>query len=236
MILTAQHRLCLAGLALLTAAQAGSFSASPAKVVLTPQAPIQTIDVQNYATQDVQIQVQVQAWTVVNGLNVYVPTSDVIVTPPVLKIDPRGSRTVRVGWTKPSTGPEMYYRVFLQEVPTSASLKQNTVQQLLRFSFPALTRRQKDPLAYKLNWTATAAPDGKWTLTVQNTGEGFVNLASVKLVRGPALTPLTVEIPYVFSKDSRSWPLPPDAAGSGDPLTVRVQVGDKTEDYVVQVR
>lgn len=236
MNLKAHHTLCLAGLALLTAAQAGSFSATPAKVVLTPQAPIQTIDVQNFATEDVQIQVQVQAWKVENGLSVYVPTTDLIVTPPVLKITPRGSRSVRVGWTKPSGGPELYYRVFLQEVPSSESVKQNTVRQLLRFSFPVLTRKQREPLSYKLNWEASKTPDGKWNLTVRNTGEGFVNITSLKLLQGEKASPLNIEIPYVFSKDSRSWLLEPDALQGTGPIAIGVEVGEKTEQYPVQVR
>jgi len=80
----------------------------------------ETITVRNGSRRPMQVQFRVFAWQKRDGKDVYTPTTDVVVTPPFVKIRPGDDGTVRVVRTaqSPVQGEESY-RVFVDQMPSS---------------------------------------------------------------------------------------------------------------------
>jgi len=79
-----------------------------------------TITVRNGSRRPMQIQFRVFRWQKRDGKDFFSPTTDVVVTPPFVKIRPGGDGTARVVRTvqTPVQGEESY-RVFVDQMPAS---------------------------------------------------------------------------------------------------------------------
>jgi len=79
-----------------------------------------TITVRNGSRRPMQVQFRIFRWQKRDGQDFYAPTTDVVVTPPFVKIRPGGDGTVRVVRVakQPVRGEESY-RVFVDQMPSS---------------------------------------------------------------------------------------------------------------------
>src|SRR5438045_8951847 len=85
--------MCLA----VTKAGAGSFQVNPIRIDMTKGATTAAITVRNDGEDAIVVQSSVVAWTQDNGQEVYTPTTEALVTPPIMTVPPGGEQIVRVG-------------------------------------------------------------------------------------------------------------------------------------------
>ncbi|MDQ6779842.1 MAG: fimbria/pilus periplasmic chaperone [Candidatus Eremiobacteraeota bacterium] len=121
----------VAALALLLdgASRASVTSVSPVRVFLSEQHPSELITVTNGGAEDVRFEVGVYSWSQSEaGEMQLAPTADIIFFPGYVAIAPGESRNIRVG-TKLAAGTrEKTYRLFLDELPSRASVSRPRAQ------------------------------------------------------------------------------------------------------------
>src|SRR5690348_17146810 len=83
--------MCLA----IGAADAGSFQVNPIRVDMTKGATSAAITVRNDGPDAIVVQSSVVGWSQENGQDVYAPTTEALVTPPIMTVPPGGEQIVR---------------------------------------------------------------------------------------------------------------------------------------------
>ena len=214
---------------LASTAHAASFNVSPLRLTLAPGAKTASLALTNQGEEPVSVQTELLAWSQKDGADVLTPSSDIIVSPPIFKIAPGATQTVRVGLLRPvDAAREATYRLFLKEVPPPPKPGQQGVNVVMRLGVPvfvAVPGRTK-PL---LSWHAERGQKGELTLTLANSGNAHVQLISYDLreAGGGVIAEQSLS-GYVLAGQTRSWPIKPSRPWSGDQLTLnaRTDSGD----------
>ena len=88
------------------------------RVTLSDKQKIGTITVRNDGTEPVPMQLEVLNWSQEEANDVFTPTRELIVNPPIFTIPAGGSQLIRVGLRgTPDAQRELTYRIFIQELP-----------------------------------------------------------------------------------------------------------------------
>lgn len=115
--------LAAALLALFSAsAFAGSISVAPVQVLSRGTPRVSVIHFDNAGDQPTRYQIEVLAWTQRDGKNVYAPSHDLLVSPPMLELPAKAKRIVRVLPARPLTGPH-YYVLFFRQLSSVEAVK-----------------------------------------------------------------------------------------------------------------
>ncbi|HUH93753.1 MAG TPA: molecular chaperone [Casimicrobiaceae bacterium] len=200
--------LCLAP----AAATAGSFQVNPIRVDIAKGASA-AITLRNDGEESIVVQSSVVGWSQDNGQDVYAPTTEALVTPPIMTVPPGGEQIVRVGLRRPSDPQrELTYRVYLQEVPPPPKPGFNGLQVALRVGLPVFVAPLAAPIR-RLEWSARIRPDGTIALNADNTGNSHVQITDFELRLPGASEPLAREslLAYVLAGQRRQWNLPAPA-------------------------
>ena len=96
---------------------AGSFQVGPVSATLTADQPVAALTVRNTGGAPAVIQLEAMAWSQAAGKDTYVPTSDILATPPIFTVAPGASQVIRVGSRAPGVQEERAERLFLREGP-----------------------------------------------------------------------------------------------------------------------
>jgi fimbrial chaperone protein len=142
----------VASFAILTMAPASAGSIGVFPVTIDSANPTATLTLRNNSDQPSGVQVRIFKWTQKNGRDSLVPTTDAVVSPPQISMQPNGEYVVRVvrSSNAPATEGEDSYRVLVDEIPR---LEGNGTQ-------VAIALRQSIPVFFADN--AVAAPELKW--------------------------------------------------------------------------
>ena len=219
-------------------ATAGSFQVNPIRVELGKGATTAVITVRNDGDETVVVQSSIVSWTQSNGQDTYSPTSEALVTPPVMTVAPGAEQIVRVGLRR-AVDPqhELAYRVFLQEVPSPPKPGFSGLQVALRVGLPVFVAPVA-PAPRQLEWSARVAPGGKIVLTGRNAGNAHVQVTDVAL-SGPGGDTVAHEssLAYVLAGQTRDWTLaaPPDPAKLAGELRLRAITDAGSIDTAVKV-
>lgn len=121
-------------------ATAGSITVSPVQVISRGAPHVAVINFKNDADQPTRYQIEVLAWTQRGGKNIYVPSHDLLISPPMLELPAKAKRIVRVLPTRPSTGARYYVLFFRQlssveQVRTKGHTLNLLVNQALKASY-----------------------------------------------------------------------------------------------------
>lgn len=162
------------------AAYAG-YQLDKVRIYLTQRSFIDTLKVTNPDNTPTNVQAQVYAWTYKGGKEDLAPTTDIIVSPPIMKIPPNRTQLLRVGWRQPTAlATEKMYRLFIMEITPEKPLSQTGVRIRLRLGVPIFVA-PANPV-YQLAWISEGVSGKKFKVKVTNSGNVHINLASVNLV------------------------------------------------------
>ena len=209
----------LLALAVVPAAQAGNFSVSPVRIVLSPPALTTALTIENRGDEQVLVQSRVQAWAQRDGGDVLEDSRELLVSPPIFRIAPGATQTLRIGlMRRPDPSRQLTYRLFLQEIPPPPKPWQQGASVALRLSLPVFVAPVA-PAAPQLLWEVKPASDGALTLALVNAGNSHVQLIDVKLLL-PDGTLLAEQetFAYVLAGQARSWTLKAKQPWSGGTL------------------
>lgn len=187
----------------------GTFTISPLRVELSQRAATAALTVRNEGPEPVVVQAESVLWSQASGEDSLVPTRDVLVSPAVFTLQPRGAQLVRVALRRPADPQtELSYRLLLQEVPQQAGPESTGLQVALRLSVPVFVA-PLEPAEPKLAWTSHRAEDGRFVVRADNTGSAHARVLSFTLTPvGNAETVLRQSVPtYVLPGQSRTWAL-----------------------------
>jgi fimbrial chaperone protein len=186
---------------------------SPVRVTLSDKQKIGTLTVRNNGTEPVPMQLEVLNWSREEGNDVFTPTRELIVNPPIFTIPAGGSQLIRVGLRRaPDAQRELTYRIFLQELPPPPNPDFNGTKMLMRVSLPVfvLPKVAAKPV---LRWHAVRTSDGALKISLTNSGNAHIQIANFSLsLPGSAQPWITQQTSdYVLIGKSFDWILPANA-------------------------
>lgn len=166
-------------------AQAGAFSVSPVRIHMTSRERVVAVSIANEGETEVALQADVSTWSQsADGTDELVPTEDLILAPPIIRLAPKARQVVRLALLRPADPQrQLTYRLIVREVPEITQPKDQTIQVpiTLALSMPVFIT---PPNARKLLACEVQRPDAK-TLGASciNTGNAYAQVRQVIFLR-----------------------------------------------------
>jgi fimbrial chaperone protein len=182
------QKLLAAMLATLAAAPAlaGVFSVSPVRIYMTPRDRAVAVTLTNEGDTPVALQADINSWTQrSDGTDELVLTDDLILSPPIIKLEPKGRQVVRLALLKPADASrQLTYRLIIREVPEATAGKGNAIEVpiALALSMPVFIT----PPVAKRNVSCTLQRKDAQTAEAvcANSGTAYAQVRSASLRRG----------------------------------------------------
>jgi fimbrial chaperone protein len=193
-------------------AHAGSFSVNPVRATLSANQPVAAITVRNESNEPTLVQLEAFAWSQSMGKDVIVPSSDVLATPPIFTLAPKGTQIVRIGMRRPagSSANESTYRLTLREVPQKKPAAGLNVTLLVSMPVFVAAPTATAPV---LHWRVTRDGDNQLRVLATNTGSAHAQIAKLDVsVAGAKSLGNRIVAEYVLPGSTREWTLSTSAA------------------------
>lgn len=200
--------LCVAG------ANAATLTISPVSVVLNSGKASALLEVKNLEPNPITLQARIYAWSQSGNEDVLVPTSDIIMSPPISTIAAGGSQTLRLllrPGAKADTNRERHYRILLDEIP-AAHAGPARVNFAMRSSIPVFVMPPK-PSASNLAWRAARDGNGAVVVTATNAAAAYDRIFKLAAIQSDGSVHYGVmqgTNPYVLPRAQRQWVVPGD--------------------------
>lgn len=203
----------LASVALLvaSAAHAGGLQVAPVSVTLTPSKSADGLTLSNVGDAPLHAQVRVYRWQQGREDNseTLAPTRDVIVSPPMIALQPGGQQLVRVIRTGAAPQPgaaEETYRIVVDEIPPAGDVAGGGLNFVLRYSLPVFVLPAGPDLQPDLRWELAEA-GGNVAIKVANGGGQHAQVADVAHVGldGTRTILATGLLGYALPGVARTW-------------------------------
>ena len=207
-------------------AQAAQWNVDPVRVELSEQQQTAAIIVRNESDQPSSIQIQAVVWSQLDGLDVYTPTRDLLVSPPIATIPPNSDQVVRVALRRGADATrELAYRINLQELPVQAEPGFAGVQVALRIGLPVFVQPQRGDAAAKMVWSVARAGGDQLRVALRNDGNAHVQISDFSLYAPGNAQAITGESgsSYVLAGQAHEWLLKTGAVQAGDARRVRLK-------------
>jgi fimbrial chaperone protein len=190
-------------------AKAGSLQVEPVILDVTAPGAASTITLHNAGPTQINSQIRVFKWSLVNGEEKLEPTDDVVASPPSVTLGPNAKNIVRVvRVTKTPVVGEESYRLLVDQLPDLAQQKNGAVNLLVRYSLPVFfgAADKKSPT---LAWSVAIKGD-KLTLAAHNTGDRRLRLSAltIKDTHGRSISLGNGLAGYALGQSTKSWTIP----------------------------
>jgi fimbrial chaperone protein len=167
------------------ASEAGVFSVTPVRLFMTVRERAIAVTLTNDGDSDVVLQADINTWTQApDGTDQLVPTEDLILAPPIIKLAPKARQVVRLAFLKPpDLTRQLTYRIIVREVPEA--LPQGPGLQVpiaLALSMPVFVTPPNAKKAVSCAPARDAA--GAVSLRCSNGGSAYAQLREATLTRG----------------------------------------------------
>lgn len=226
--ITAALFVCAAGSGALREAQAAAqFSIEPLMLSLPAGKLATSLTLGNTGAAPVTVQAELLAWNQDGGEDALVPTGDLVVSPPIFKLEPGKKQVVRVGRLKKATAParEIAYRIKLTEVPPQATDNPRPVATYMQLSLPVFVPPARRDARPALEFQPQRNAAGALTLAFANPGLVRDKVTRIAVVQdGKTLAERSLNY-YVLAGAKRTldWPGALKAAKAG-PVEVQVRL------------
>lgn len=197
---------CLLSL-LANPAGATSLRVSPVRLELSSSTPTSFLKLTNDDKTARVVQVELMAWSQEKQRDVFQPSDDIVVNPPIFTVAPGKAQIVRVGFRHPLTADhELTYRLFITEVPQPhpAALQTDRLRIVLRMSVPIFVSTQTAATP-ALRWTAASDKGNTIKITATNSGNVHFQIHSFEIADSNRSQILAKETPEVYILPGRSW-------------------------------
>jgi fimbrial chaperone protein len=166
------------------AASAGVFSVTPVRVYMTPRDRAVAITLNNDGDAPVMLQADIYDWTQnQDGEDKMVPTEDLLLAPPIIRLAPGAHQVVRLAMLAPrDPSRQMTYRMVLREVPEAEhSPNRIAVPVALALNMPVFVT----PPGAERDVACSVAGDDDRSVTVlcRNTGTAYAQIRELTLKR-----------------------------------------------------
>jgi fimbrial chaperone protein len=203
-----KHAIFILLLGAFARADAGSFMVDPTRIELAPHQLSATLVIRNDDKEPVVIQVEPRAWSQKDGEDVYAPTRELLVTPPIITIPAGAEQILRIALRRPlDPQTEIPYRIYLLEVPPPPQAGFRGLQVALRISIPVFAR-PGDAAAPRAEWkVAYGAREHALRVVLANAGNAHLQVQEFMLFAPGSNTPSAIRqtAAYVLPGQSRDW-------------------------------
>jgi fimbrial chaperone protein len=206
----------LGALAAAGTAAASTLGIAPVRIELSPTVSTAVLTVRNQEDSPVTVQARPSAWSQRDEQDQLADTHDLLVTPPLFTIPPKGRQVVRIALLrKPDPSRELDYRLVLSEIPAAVAPQGTGLRFALRITLPvfvaAPTHTSAD-LLWRHNWL----PDGTLQIEAQNRGTAHIQILDFDVQSAdPAAQMLhAAAARYLLPGSAAHWQLHPNASFS----------------------
>jgi fimbrial chaperone protein len=199
-------------------ARAASLDVDPIRVTFSAQNSIAVLTLTNAGDAPATVQLEPVAWSQDKGEDVYIPTRDLLATPPIFTVPAGSKQIIRLGLrVAPDAQRELSYRLYLQEVPQATKTQGLGVVMALRIGVPVFV---EPAVAAKpaVQWTVKRLSDRTIELDAANSGNAHVLVHDITLTGPGKLSLAPQQAAYILPGKARAWilklprPLPADTA------------------------
>lgn len=197
------------GLTLSSQSGAADLQVQPLGVQLSANRPVAAMILSNDDKNPIVVQVKAYIWQQKEGHDVYTPTKDLLVTPPVITVPAGDQQLLRVALLQGNfpAQQERAYRLYIQQVPTQLSKAKDEegIFVVLRLGLPVFVQPLVPP-KLELQWQLKTLKNGKQVLLAKNLGNIHEKITQIELQKGSSKT--TIEtFTYLLPGQSQSWPI-----------------------------
>ncbi|MGE8551249.1 MAG: molecular chaperone [Acinetobacter calcoaceticus] len=193
---------------------AASIRLSPVSIEILNDQSASSISLYNQSNESSDLQVRVFEWRQNAGQDQLIPTDEIAVSPPFLKLQPNDSYNLRVVRINPApVSGEQTYRIIIDELPKPIDNRKadQGVNVLLRSSLPLFVVN-KDAIT-KLTWSIQQEQNNP-SLTISNVGNRHALLSNLTLVDVTANKSYAIKVNtvngYILAGKARNFNISPD--------------------------
>ena len=176
---------CFAATAPLPAA-AGAFSVTPVRIYMTPRDRAVAVTITNEGDSEVVLQADLNAWSQKpDGTDEQVPTEDLILSPPIIKLAAGARQVVRLALLKPADASrQLTYRMLLREVPEAIANTDKNIQVPVALALSLPVFITPPPAKREMDCTAARNTPQALNVSCSNQGSAYAQVREISLVRG----------------------------------------------------
>jgi fimbrial chaperone protein len=195
---------------------AAQLRVEPVLLELNAPAAAGSLTLRNDEDAEVVVQTRVLRWSQADGKETLEPTTDVVASPPTVKLAPGADYVVRVVRVskRPVRGEESY-RVIVDQLPNGRRQQARAVNLLIRHSIPVFFRNPQLSAA-SVSWSLGYQGD-KLIIVASNSGDERLRIASLRLrdATGTTVSFGNGLVGYSLGRSSISWVAPSHPRGFG---------------------
>lgn len=194
------------------AAVAANLQISPVNIVFQPGQSAAGVTMQNFGDTPLYGQVRVYAWDQRDGDDVLTPATQLVASPPIIQIPPKGAQVVRLilRSAQPS-GAQQTFRVLIDEIAKENG-PASGVDIRLRYSVPVFIMPADPKAAPQLDWQFKRKGE-QWTLRLHNSGTLHAQVGATTVRAGGKTYTLSGGLlGYALAGRTREWTLAVDKA------------------------
>lgn len=174
--------LCVSVCCLPNLAKAAGWEIDPVRIELSTQQQTSALSIKNTTAQSTSIQIQAVAWSQSDGKDIYTPTKELLVSPPIVTIAPKSEQIIRVALRRDAdAAKELTYRLNLQELPPKQSASFTGVKVALRITLPVFVQSLMGEAMPKMEWNIYRMQDDQLKVTLRNSGNAHVQISDFAL-------------------------------------------------------
>ncbi|KYQ82448.1 pilus assembly protein [Acinetobacter lactucae] len=196
-------------LSLSSTLSAATIRISPVNVEILSNQSASSISLFNQSNESTDLQIRVFEWVQKNGQDELIPTDEIAISPPFLKLKPNDSYNLRVVRINLSAiSGEKTYRIIIDELPKPVDSRKAAqgINVLLRSSLPVFVVN-KDAIT-KLNWKIDSNQKAP-SLNISNIGNRHALLNNLTLVDTTANKSYPIQVNtvngYILGQQTRSY-------------------------------
>ncbi len=168
--------LAIGVLAAAATAAASTLSVAPIRVELSSKVRTAVLIVRNQEDSPVVVQLRPAAWSQPDGKDQLDDTHELLVTPPLFTIPPKGLQVLRIALLRdPDPAHELPYRLVLSEVPQAVPAETTGLRVALRITLPVFVAARV-ATAPEVAWTHRWLPDGTLEVDAHNRGTAHLQI------------------------------------------------------------
>lgn len=213
--------------ALTAPALAGVFSVVPVRIYMTPRERAVAITVTNEGETEMVLQAEVSTWRqAADGTDEQVPSEDLILSPPILKLAPKARQVVRLARiAQADVAQQQTYRLVIREVPEATPQKDQQLQIpiALALSMPVFIT---PPAAKREVSCQVLRPGAELQVSCGNTGSAYAQVRDVQLRQANQLVGRMEGGVYILPGARKAMALQSQQAARPGPAQLQVAFDD----------
>jgi fimbrial chaperone protein len=162
---------------------AGVFSVTPVRIYMTPKDRAIAVTITNEANEPVVLQADLYEWRQsAEGEDQLMPSEDLILAPPILKLGAKAKQVVRLARLQPpDASRQLVYRLILRELPEAGPSKGINVPIALALSMPVFIT---PPVAKQATSCTAVREAGTLAVQCSNSGTAYAQVREVVVRQG----------------------------------------------------